>query len=303
MTLLLIILSCEVLFHICYLRSRLEHVNDKIKTKNRLDRSDNKWTWVILINAKQIYEYLYKSVCVAPLELIRTYANAHAHHTQTYENHYNFKWLWLIHNVSCLFAHCTCTHIDWSDNALKYHIIIRNTIRRHSIRSIWILNMLSSALQVWRFVCNICASEEGFIFGWWFLGFMLVRIDILSNRNVFPIRKFECNAADQCYIWFSYYTSKYRISYSPFEIEIHTGYKYSTKCFDMNYIAGYCTYQKPDIAPVILSWCWISLSLSLCLRTLSFFFHHFKWLKYVVASICLLPSSIIFMLFWAKNNE
>lgn len=35
----------------------------------------------------------------------------------------------------------------------------------------------------------------------------------------------------------------------PFEIEIHTGYKYSTKCFDMNYIGTVVLLAKTNRTP------------------------------------------------------
>lgn len=35
-----------------------------------------------------------------------------------------------------------------------------------------------------------------------------------------------------------YITNDTELHLTPLEIEIHTGYKYSTMCFDMNYIAA-----------------------------------------------------------------
>lgn len=95
----------------------------------------------------QIYEYLYKYVCIASLKryqnTIRKYkykAMIIANGCGLFQHHFTSRslgvgCLYVFHLASLSLLHAR-TYTDSSDNSLKYRIIIRNITRRHSILSI-----------------------------------------------------------------------------------------------------------------------------------------------------------------------
>lgn len=95
----------------------------------------------------QIYEYLYKYVCIASLKryqnTIRKYkykAMIIANGCGLFQHHFTSRslgvgCLCVFHLASLSLLHAR-TYTDSSDNSLKYRIIIRNITRRHSILSI-----------------------------------------------------------------------------------------------------------------------------------------------------------------------